>query len=215
MFQKSLHQTRTEFIWELMILITQQKRLQSMYRLMRLSANPDVKSFSIEKRNTAGQNMPAIRPAIHSDGTVYATVYGNRTRTPINNTDSNYTADVVVVRDDEWAMSPNPFSSLLDPADNNVGRQVVSNVTVCWRNRSYLGEERIGGDLAITVDPKNSSKLYLAWTDKQPNSDSSLHIRGSTNRGLRGQMIFYLCLTPRMRVWPLIMMEDLEYYISN
>jgi len=147
------------------------------------SANPSVSSFSIEKRNTAGQNMPAVRPAIHSDGTVYAAFYGVRSRTPLNNRDSDYTGDVVVVRDDQWATSLNPFSSLLDPGDNIAGRLVASNVTVCWRNRAFLGQERIGGDLAITVHPKNSSIVYIAWTDKQPNSDSVLHIRSSKDRG--------------------------------
>jgi len=145
--------------------------------------NPDVKSFSIEKRNTTGQNMPAIRPAINSDGTIYAIFYGNRQQRNINQTDADFNADIVVVRDDNWGNSPNPFSSLLDPSDNKAGRLVVSRVPLLWRNRAFLGQERIGGDLAITLDPKNSSRLYIAWTDKQNNSDSTLHIRNSIDRG--------------------------------
>src|SRR5439155_413723 len=53
--------------------------------------------FGIELRNTAGQDGPQVRPAIHHpSGVVYAAFYGWRSFSePV------YTADVVVVRDDK------------------------------------------------------------------------------------------------------------------
>lgn len=59
-------------------------------------ATPVFASLRIETRNTCGQDNPAIRPAVHADGTVYAVF--NRRRAPTCT--SPHTTDVVVVRDD-------------------------------------------------------------------------------------------------------------------
>jgi len=50
----------------------------------------------LETRATCSQDLPPIRPAIHSDGTVYTVFYRMRQPTCI----SPFTTDVVVVRDD-------------------------------------------------------------------------------------------------------------------
>jgi hypothetical protein len=60
------------------------------------AASPSFTSLRIETRTTCSQDGPPIRPAIHSDGTVYSIFY--RFRLP--SCTSPYTTDVVVVRDD-------------------------------------------------------------------------------------------------------------------
>jgi len=142
------------------------------------AASPTFKSLRIEKRGTgtAGQNGPQIRPAVHTDGTVYAIFYGWRAFSAT----SLVTSDVVVVRDDNWATGATPFTALKDPSDNLPGRLVATGVQFTWNGT--LGHDRLGGDLSIAVDPSNSSILYIAFCDVQGGS-YTIHIRRTTDRG--------------------------------
>jgi hypothetical protein len=141
-------------------------------------ANPTFNSIRIERRSTgtAGQNGPQIRNAIHPDGIVYAAFYGWRAFDSTN----RVTADVVVVRDDNWGSGANPFAALVDGGDNTAGMRVVQGITFTWN--ALLGQQRLGGDLSIAVDPNNSSTVYLAWADQQT-AGYTLHVRRSTDRG--------------------------------
>src|SRR5712691_3104556 len=138
------------------------------------------KSFSIEARNTAGQDGPSVRPAVAPDNTVYAAFFGWR---KFNGTTA--TSDVVVVRDDAGGTGPNPFQALRDPSDKLPGRLVVKRVSIPWSNSPTLGQERIGSTLSIAVDPNNSSTVYVGWADRGRKGDIyTLHVRRSTDRGL-------------------------------
>ncbi|GAA1971168.1 hypothetical protein [Microbacterium deminutum] len=143
------------------------------------AAAPAFASQRIERRGTgtAGQNGPQVRPAVHSDGTVYAAFCGWRSFSAA----SLVTTDIVLVRDDNWAGSGTTFDDLLDPADNVAGNRVVQGVTFTWNGT--LGNDRLGGDLAIGVDPRDSGTVYLAWADVQSGS-YTLHLRRSTDRGV-------------------------------
>src|SRR5439155_13168789 len=66
--------------------------------------------------------------------------------------------------------------------DGNSGKRVAQNVKFVWDET--LGQQRIGGDIAIAVDPTNSNTVYLAWADKQPHTGYTLHLRRSTDRGV-------------------------------
>lgn len=136
-------------------------------------------SVRLEHRSTgtAGQNGPQIRPIAHSDGTVYAIFYGWRAFSATQ----VVTADVIVVRDDNWGIGAAPFTALVDPGDGVVGRLVANNVNFTWDGT--LGQERLGGDLAIAVDPNNSSIVYIAFCDVQSGS-YTIHIRSSQDRGV-------------------------------
>src|SRR5215471_1464011 len=82
-----------------------------------LDAGKNTPSFTavrVEKRTTAGQDGPPIRPAIHPDGTVYAVFHSWRT---FSNATGAGTADVVVVRDDQGGGGANPFTALVDAGD--------------------------------------------------------------------------------------------------
>jgi hypothetical protein len=138
------------------------------------------KSIPIESRNTAGQDGPSVRPAVASDGTVYAAFFGWR-----KFDGKTATSDVVVVRDDAAATGANPFQALKDPSDKQPGVVVVKNVAIPWSNAPTLGQERIGSTLSIAVDPNNSAIVYVSWADKGSKGDIyTLHVRGSTDRGV-------------------------------
>lgn len=142
----------------------------------------------IETRATAGQDGPQVRPVAHADGTVYAAFYGWRSQSgsfPGNTL--TVTTDIVVVRDDRKATGANPFQNLTDPSDGLAGRLVVRGVKSPFHQTGVpaSGQQRLGGTLSLAVDPRDamSGIVYLAWADRQAQSDFVLHIRRSTDRG--------------------------------
>src|SRR5215211_4433159 len=124
-------------------------------------AAPTFDSVRIEKRSTAGQNGPQIRPVVHRDGTVYAVFYGWRSVDITN----RVTADVVVVRDDNRKAGAYPYTDLVDNSDGIAGVRVIQGIT--FTIFSELGQQRLIGNPSIAVDPRNSSTVYLAWADEQ------------------------------------------------
>ena len=128
----------------------------------------------IEVRSTCNQDGPSVRPAIHSNGTIYAAFFRWTACSVIP-----YTGDVIVVRDDNWASGPTPFRSLLDPGDTQSGVRVATAVSFPFN--SLLGTQRIGSQLAIAVDPRNSQTVYIAWADGTSASNYTIHVRHSTN----------------------------------
>ena len=137
------------------------------------------KMVSIESRGVQGsQDGPPVRPAIHSDGTVYAVYHSWRT---FDGNSGDGTADIVVVRDDHGATGTAPFKDLVDPNDNKVGMRVVRNTK--FNFGAYLGLQRTGGDVSIAVDPTNSARVYLAYNDDQ-GAHYVLHVLRSTDRGV-------------------------------
>jgi hypothetical protein len=143
------------------------------------------KKARIESRPTDNQNGPQVRPACHADGTVYLAYMGWRAST--GNWKANtlvVTADLVVVRDDKGGNSTKPFQHLLDPGDSLPGRRIVQGITFPFHSseRGVPGQQRLGGDVAIAVDPTNSSVVYIAWSDLRAGV-YTMHVRRSTDRG--------------------------------
>jgi hypothetical protein len=138
---------------------------------------PTFKSVRIEPRATAGQDGPPVRPAIHSDGTVYAAYHAWRS---FNDRTGAGVADVVVVRDDQGGSGAAPFTDLVDPADAAVGVRVVQGAK--FNFDGFLGLQRTGGDVSIAVDPTDSDRVYLAYNDDQ-GPIYMLHLLRSTDRG--------------------------------
>jgi hypothetical protein len=137
-------------------------------------------SYHIERRDTAGQDGPSVRPCAAKDGTVYAaflswTKFANGIAT----------ANVVVVRDDKGATSAPAFESLVDTSDNKPGRIVAAGVSIPWKNAPALGQQRIGSTLSMAVDPNNSKRAFIAWGDRGTGSDVyAIHIRGTRDGGV-------------------------------
>ncbi|HET7402422.1 MAG TPA: hypothetical protein VFJ62_11585, partial [Usitatibacter sp.] len=149
---------------------------------------PVPKKVRLEVRNTAGQDGPQVRPVAHPDGTAYAAFYGWRSQTgsfPGNTL--VVTSDVVVVRDDHAGSGAQPFQDLKDPADGLAGRLVAHGVKIPFSSSgtAATGQQRLGGTLAIAVDPRagHSGTVWLAWADQQPRSMMTIHVRRSDDRG--------------------------------
>ncbi len=149
---------------------------------------PTFTSVRDEKRSTLGQDGPQTRPASHKDGTVYSAFY--RWRSASGSFPANTlvitSADVVVVRDDNFGSGSPPFGALVDPGDAVVGRRVVTGVSFPFmiHGTAASGQQRLGGSISIAVDPKNSAMVYLVYADRQPGSVQTLHLRASSDRGL-------------------------------
>lgn len=146
-------------------------------------AAPVFKSVRIDSRATSGQDGPQVRPAIHSDGTVYAAFYGWRSTAGPLNIGTAITTNIVVVRDDDWGSGATPFTTLIDPGDGKSGLRVAQGVTIIWWD--IVGQERqVAGNIAIAVDPRDSSRVYLAFCDGQvANGTYTMHVRRSDDRG--------------------------------
>ena len=133
----------------------------------------------IERRATAGQDGPPIRVALHAGGVVYAAH-----QRWVSGSGSNINMDIVVTRDDSWGSGANPFSALVDSGDGAIGQRVATNRFI--RFNDTMGQERLGGDLAIAVDPTNAARVYVAWCDRvggAAGTDWTVHVRRSTNSG--------------------------------
>lgn len=131
----------------------------------------------VESRATSGQDGPPVRPSVHPDGTVYAVYHSWRF---FNDRTGEGTADIVVVRDDNGGDGPKPFSDLVDSIDGNIGTRVAHNTK--FNFNGVLGQQRTGGDVAITVDPSDSNIVYVAYNDDH-GAFYVLHLRRSTDRG--------------------------------
>jgi hypothetical protein len=132
----------------------------------------------IERGATSGQDGPPVRIALHPGGVVYAAF-----ERWVTASGSNITMDVVVTRDDAWGTGTPPFSALVD-SGGGVGQRVVTGRFI--RFNDTMGQERLGADLAIAVDPDDSSIVYLAWCDRvggQSGTDWTVHVRRSTDSG--------------------------------
>jgi len=143
---------------------------------------PVFNSITLENRG-ATRNAPSVRPAIHSDGIVYAAYFDWR-GTPPPPPSSSAIADVVVARDDNWGLDG--FQDLVDPNDGHFGVRVATgfNANANFGNFTALGANRIGTDLALAVDPRrgHNRRVWVAWCDMQGTS-YTLHVRRSTDHG--------------------------------
>jgi hypothetical protein len=133
----------------------------------------------IEHRSTSGQDGPPVRLALHPSGVAYA-AFERWTRT----SGSNVTFDVVVTRDDRWGTGARPFCALLDSADHAIGHRVARSRFARWN--STMGQERLGADLAIAVDPRDAANVWIAFCDRVgrvSGTDWTLHVRHSQDHG--------------------------------
>jgi hypothetical protein len=129
---------------------------------------------------TAGnQDGPSVRVAIHPSGVLYAAYFGWRTFGTTSNT-----TDIVVCRDDNWASGTTQFQALADTGDLLSGRRLATGVTVASLGTT-LGTQRIGSNLSLAVDPRDSQRVYIAWCDGLDTTASpyTLRVRRSDDGG--------------------------------
>jgi Abnormal spindle-like microcephaly-assoc'd, ASPM-SPD-2-Hydin len=132
-------------------------------------AVPTTSTVVIEQRTVVRDGFPT-RPAIHPSGTVYAIYYAL----------VGPNCDVVIVRDDNWGSGGTPFTALID-TDGKQGIRIAQNVVNPFGGSS-IGQQRLGSDLAIAVDPRNSGTVYVCWADFQ-NGTQTLFVAKSTDSG--------------------------------
>jgi hypothetical protein len=147
------------------------------------AAMPVLTTVHIEQRATPDwfglghQDGPQVRPAVHSDGTIYAIFNGVRT---FDSGASTFTADMVVVRDDNWGSGAMPFTALVDPNDGVAGYRVQTGVALTWLG--LVGNQRTAGAFSIAVDPRDSNIVYICWAGPEAGV-FTLHVQRSTTRG--------------------------------
>ena len=119
-------------------------------------SSPGFTPIPIEFKNAA-RDSSEIRPAISGDGKKVYAVF-NRV---INDYACIRVADVILVRDDNGGDSGAASFTALRDQNNVPGLPVVKRRTFGWD--MLLGGDRLGGDLAIAVDPGKAGRVYLAW----------------------------------------------------
>jgi hypothetical protein len=145
------------------------------------AASPVFSQIRIDADTPIGRDNYQTRTVAHADGHVYAAFY--RRKAGIT---GGYNADVVVVRDDNWGKTATPFRSLVDTATMVVGQNVVAGTPVSDSGGGAdptLGLEWWGGDLFLTVDPNDSSHVYISYSDSKAGAPRTLHLRRSTDYG--------------------------------
>ncbi|MER7540524.1 hypothetical protein ABTX77_37990 [Streptomyces sp. NPDC097704] len=138
----------------------------------------------VEQRTPDGQDGPPVRVALHPEGTVYATFESWQNATDGGGDIVNVTFDVVVTRDDSGGVGANPFQDLKDADDSAIGQRVATGRVEKFN--AFMGQERLGGDLAIAVDPTDAARVRVAWCDLVGASAGVgciLHVRHSTDFG--------------------------------
>ncbi|HEX8282082.1 MAG TPA: hypothetical protein VF588_01955 [Pyrinomonadaceae bacterium] len=124
----------------------------------------------IESRDTPCQDGFATVPAAHLDGTVYVAYIHDWSGSP----------RMVVARDDNWGQGAAPFTALTDPSDAAAGRFVAPAMTLA---SGFMGQNRLGAsNVSMAVDPRDSSRVYVAWGDGGSNTET-IHVRRSIDRG--------------------------------
>ncbi|MEJ7809757.1 MAG: hypothetical protein WKG32_04995 [Gemmatimonadaceae bacterium] len=132
-------------------------------------------------------SLPPTRMAIHPDGTVYA-AFMHCTRAFGDG--NNMEFEVVVRRDDSWGDNVNAFAALAEPGQITPG--VRASAANFARFNDTIGQERVGADLAIAVDPNDSSTVYLAFCDRSggvSGTDWRLSVLLSNDRGNRWSVV--------------------------
>jgi hypothetical protein len=150
------------------------------------AAKAKFKTTRIDSRPNQMQNGPQVRPACHPNGRVYLAFM--RWTASQGSWEANtlvITADLVVVRDDNGGNGARPFGTLVDPADNRPGVRVVQGITFPFHHdeTGVPGQQRLGGDLAIAVDPTDADIVYVAFASLEQ-SGYTVHVRRSTDAGL-------------------------------
>lgn len=130
-------------------------------------------TVQLDQDTPFGMDNFQARPAIHTDGTIYAVFYR---RTGFASGGAK--ADVVLLRDDNWGAGATPFQAL-----GVLGQQVAGGITIPINFAHGFGQDRIAGDLSIAVDPRSHATVYICWQDRVGNDVATLHVQRSVDSG--------------------------------
>jgi hypothetical protein len=116
---------------------------------------------------------PEIRVAFSADGKKVYAVF-NRV-TDFAGPKRQRTGDVVLVRDDNGGNSRDGSFTALRDENRVAGSPVKTRRTFFFNSR--LGRDRLGGDLAIAVDPENADNVYVVWGELLENQPALQVVR--------------------------------------
>jgi len=141
---------------------------------------PTFSQIRIDADTPVGRDNYQVRTISSADGHVYAAFYRRK-----GSISGGYNADVVVVRDDNWGQSSPPLRNLVDTVTIVPGENVIASTPVSDTGGSStaLGNDWWGGDLYLTVDPNDSSRVYISYSDSLAGSPRTIHLRRSTTFG--------------------------------
>ncbi|HXU31869.1 MAG TPA: hypothetical protein VN851_14955 [Thermoanaerobaculia bacterium] len=137
---------------------------------------PTTLSQHVEKAtppDPPGRDGSAVRTAFHSSGVVYAAFYS-----PL----SKIKANLMVVRDDHWGASADPFKEI--ETAGVAGTIVAASIPYAGSGNAKLNQQRVGlSQISIAVDPNDDQSVWLAWGDGAEGAGLTLHLRHSPDGG--------------------------------
>lgn len=137
-------------------------------------AAPMQQSFSTDARMPAVFDNYYVRPVIHPDGTVYTAFVRH-----LSSIAGGVNAELVVRRDDTWANTSPEYQAL-----SGANGVTVASYPLTVDFSSAFGGERIAGDLALAVDPRDSRTVYLSYESRTSAAQpDTLHLLRSTTGG--------------------------------
>jgi len=141
-------------------------------------------SVTLDRVGAGIQDSPSIREAVNGD-VVYAVFERLNTFVERDANGNRYTSQVVVERSDNGGADG--FKALGDGVVAGTPTAVLAGPPVSDVNTPLtLGQERVGGDLAIAVDPNNAAHVVAVWGDA-PGANGAgivqLHLAESFNSG--------------------------------
>jgi hypothetical protein len=144
------------------------------------AVSPAFSQIGVDADSPVLRDNYQVRTVAHADGHVYAAFYRRK-----GSIAGGYNADVVVVRDDNWGKTMPPLQALVDSVTMVAGENVVAATPVSdsFMSDPMLGNEWWGGDLYLTVDPNDASRVFISYSDSQPGAARTLHLRRSTDFG--------------------------------
>jgi hypothetical protein len=155
----------------------------TMISSLNAASAPPPDNFTVNSSiDTRGAfDNPSVRSALHPDGTMYIAFLSEVGTAP----SGNGAYDVVVMRDNAWGSGAPPFHDLVDPMLGGFGSVVAQNTPIVFFGslQADFGHDRLGSDLAIAVDPRNSRRVYIAWADGDTIDTYTIHVRYSSDGG--------------------------------
>jgi PEP-CTERM motif len=138
----------------------------------------------LDDKNPAQGDGPAVRVGIANDGhTVYAAYERFNSRTNAGNP-TDFNGDIVITRDDNGGA--NNFTNLKTGVNNGVN--IATNVVIPF-DKTTVGNERLGSDVSIAVDPNNANKVFVAY-DKTVGGKGQVVVAESTDAGRTFTTVF-------------------------
>lgn len=138
---------------------------------------------------------PAVQPGVNGNHVYVAFERGSH---PDFTTGSSQ-VQVVVVRDDR--AGKDGFSDLGADGNGTTVANIIAPFTSPFTNPPVqtLGNERIGSDLTLAVDPRNADHVYVAYADNPSPGLIQVHVQESTDGGQTWAEKFATKATPNFK----------------